>query len=267
MAKPAAASAVHINRNNKDKTYKYLSLQTRYIVGGIVVLPFAPFLYLQSKYVRRKVGRLPDAAGETIGRHGAHEKIINLLAIGESTVAGVGAKTHAEALTGQFAKHLSQKCEKSVRWQAFGTSGITIERTLRELVPNLPAEKIDVIVVALGANDVFGLSSPRKFRQNLATLLEVLREKYPSAKIFVANVPMVRDFIALPNPLRYVLSRLAKLHHFNAIDLISTLENISYFDDVKRVDNDFFSDGIHPSPKGYDLWSKAMVDFFVRSKD
>ncbi len=243
------------------------SMQVRYIVCGIVVLPFAPFLYLQSKYVRRKVGRLPDAEGETVGKHGEHEQIINLLAIGESTVAGVGAKTHAEALTGQFARHLSQIIKKSVRWQAFGTSGITIERTLREIIPNLPAEKMDVIVVALGANDVFGLSSPQKFRRNLTKLLEVLREKYPNAKIFVANVPMVRDFIALPNPLRYVLSRLAKLHHFNAIDLISKLENVSYFDDVKRVERDFFSDGIHPSPKGYDLWSKAMVDFFVRNAD
>ena len=243
------------------------SMQIRYIACGIVVLPFAPFLYLQSKYVRRKVGRLPDAAGETVGKYGEQTEIINLLAVGESTVAGVGAKTHNEALTGQFAKHLSQKLDKSVRWHAFGTSGITIERTLRELVPNFPSEKMDVIVVALGANDVFGLSSPHKFRRNLKTLLEVLREKYPDAKIFVANVPMVRDFIALPNPLRYVLSRLAKLHHFNAIDLISKLENVFYFDDVKRVEDDFFSDGIHPSPKGYDLWSKAMVDFFVRNPD
>ncbi|CAN5665077.1 SGNH/GDSL hydrolase family protein [soil metagenome] len=243
------------------------SMQIRYILSGIVILPFTPFLYLQGKYVRRKVGRLPDADGETVGKHGEHEEIINLVAIGESTVAGVGAKNHHEALTGQFAKHLSKKTGKSVDWHALGTSGITIKRTLQELIPNIPAEKMDVILVALGANDVFGLSSPRKFRRNLTKLLKILRQKFPDAKIFVANVPMVRDFIALPNPLRYVLSRLAKLHHFNAIDLISKLENVIYFDDVKRVDDDFFSDGIHPSVKGYDLWSKAMVDFLFRNGD
>ncbi len=240
-------------------------MQTRYILGGIAILPFAPFLYLQGKYVRRKVGRLPDAAGETIGKFGDGKDVINLLAIGESTVAGVGAKNHNEALTGQFAAHLSRKTGKSVNWYALGESGITIKRTLRELVPHLPEEKMDVILVALGANDVFGLSSPRKFRQYLTILLDTLREKNPAAQIFVANVPMVRDFIALPNPLRYVLSRLAKLHHFNAIDLISKMENIVYFDDIKKVDDDFFSDGIHPSVKGYDLWSKAMVEFFLRA--
>ncbi|MGI8642320.1 MAG: SGNH/GDSL hydrolase family protein [Pyrinomonadaceae bacterium] len=241
------------------------SMQTRYVLGGIALLPFVPFLYLQGKYVRRKVGRLPDAEGDTIGKHGEHEEIINLLAIGESTIAGVGAKNHNEALTGQFAKHLSRKTGKSVRWHALGISGITIKRTLRELIPNMPEEEMDIIVVALGGNDVFGLSSPRKFRQYLTMLLKILREKNPDAKILVANVPMVRDFIALPNPLRYILSRLAKLHHFNAIDLVSRMKNIIYFDDVKKVDDDFFSDGIHPSVKGYDLWSEAMVDFFLRN--
>ena len=110
-----------------------ISMQIRYFLGGIAILPFVPFLYLQGKYVRRKVGRLPDAEGETIGRHGEHKETINLLAIGESTVAGVGAKNHNEALTGQFAKHLSRKTGKSVNWHALGTSGITIKRTLREL--------------------------------------------------------------------------------------------------------------------------------------
>lgn len=238
--------------------------QLKYIFGGLIVSPFVPILYAQGKFVRYKVGRLPDAEGETIGQIGENKEVINLLAIGESTVAGVGAKNHAEALTGQFARHLSEKLNKTVRWHAVGESGITVRRTLQELVPNLPKEKMDVVVVALGANDVFGLSSPKKWRRDLSELLEVLREKNLNATIFVANVPMIRDFIALPNPLRYVLSRLAKLHHFNAQDLISRLENVIYFDDVRKVSDDFFSDGIHPSKLGYDLWTKEMVEFMLK---
>jgi lysophospholipase L1-like esterase len=239
--------------------------QLKYIFGGLAVSPLVPFLYAQGKFVRYKVGRLPDAAGETIGQIGENKETINLLAIGESTVAGIGAKNHAEALTGQFAKHLSRKIGKTVRWHALGESGITVRRTLQELVPNLPPEKMDIVVVALGANDVFGLSSPKKWRRDLSELLEVLREKNPKATIFVANVPMIRDFIAMPNPLRYVLSRLAKLHHFNAKDLIAQMENVIYFDDVKKVSDDFFSDGIHPSKLGYDLWSKEMVEFMLKN--
>ncbi len=237
--------------------------QAKYILGGLAVSPFVPFLYAQGKFVRFKVGRLPDAAGKTTGTVGEFEESVNLLAIGESTVAGLGAKTHTEAFTGQFAKHLSQKTQKTIRWHALGQSGITIRRTLNELIPKLPKEKMDVIAVAIGANDVFGLASPKKWRRDLSEFFKVLHERNPDAEILMANVPMIRDFTALPNPLRYVLSRLAKLHHFNAIDLIADMENVLYFDDVKRVSDDFFSDGIHPSILGYDQWTEALVDFML----
>lgn len=236
----------------------------KYIFGGLAISPLLPFLYAQGKFVRFKVGRLPDAAGETVGQTGTGERVLNFLAIGESTIAGVGARDHTEALTGQFARHLSERTGRPVRWHALGESGITVRRTIRELLPQMPAAEMDVILVALGGNDVFGLSSPHKWRRDLSELLEKLRAQNPDAIIFVANVPMVRDFIALPNPLRYVLSRLAKLHHFNARDLIAGMENMVYFDDVKKVSDDFFSDGIHPSPLGYDLWSAEMVEFMLK---
>ena len=243
------------------------SFQIRYVLGAIAVLPFVPFLYLQSRYVRRSVGRLPDAAGEITGKHGSHNEFINLLAIGESTVAGVGAQNHAEALTGQFAKYLSLATGKTVCWHALGESGITIKNALTKLVADLPEQQLDVILIALGGNDVFGLSSPRKWRKEMTKMLEILQRKYPNAEILLANVPMVRDFRAMPNPLRYVLSRLAKLQHFNSREFIAPLEKIAYFDAVKAVDDDFFSDGIHPSAIGYDLWARDMVEFMSKVRE
>ncbi|MBA3693768.1 MAG: hypothetical protein H0W77_10080, partial [Acidobacteria bacterium] len=41
-------------------------LQFFYIFGGVIILPFVPFLYWQGQRVRKRVGRLPDAAGETV---------------------------------------------------------------------------------------------------------------------------------------------------------------------------------------------------------
>ncbi|MGI8545105.1 MAG: SGNH/GDSL hydrolase family protein [Aridibacter sp.] len=240
--------------------------QRTYLVNSLALLPVSPLLYLQGQYTRWKVGRLPDAEGDVSGVFEGESETINLLAIGESTVAGIGAKTHKDALTGQFAKHLSHKTGKSVHWHALGESGITVKRTLNELVPEIPEKQFNVIVVALGANDVFTLNSPQNFRRDMSKLIKILREQNPNAEIFLANVPMVRDFLALPHPLKYILSRLAKLQHFNAIDLVANMKNVYYFDDVKRVDKDFFSDGIHPSSLGYDLWSEAMVESFLGKK-
>ncbi|MEZ5346502.1 MAG: SGNH/GDSL hydrolase family protein [Pyrinomonadaceae bacterium] len=254
----------NISAQNPAREFDLKKLQTAYVYGGLCLLPFAPFLYLQGQYTRWKVGRLPDAGGATTGESASSGEKIRFLAIGESTVAGIGAETHAEALTGQFAKHLSKHLGKKVEWHAMGHSGITIRRTLDELVPDLPEKEFDAILVALGGNDVFTVNSPESFRRDMKELLDILREKNPGAKIFLANVPMVRDFTALPNPLRYILSRLAKLHHFNAIDLASGMKEVYYYRDAGKVKDDFFSDGIHPSAHGYDLWSEAMVDYFIK---
>lgn len=242
-------------------------MQKQYLIGGVFLSPLLPLLYMQGQFVRLKVGRLPDAGGETNGIVGEGTERINFLAIGESTIAGIGAKTHKEAFTGQFAKHLSRKTGKSVRWNAYGVSGITVRRTIEEIVPNIPKEQMDMIVIALGANDVFKVNSPKKWRNDISELIDILQNKYPDTEIFLANVPMVRDFLALPNPLRYFLSRLAKIQHFNTIDLISKMENVYYFEEVSKVEEDFFcDDGVHPSVTGYDVWSEAMVEAFLQKK-
>jgi lysophospholipase L1-like esterase len=241
---------------------KVNQLQRKFIINGILISPVLPFLYLQGQFTRWKVGKLPDAQGETSGEVVGNNEVANLLVIGESTVAGVGAENHAEALTGRFAEHLSRKTGKTVRWHALGVSGITIHRTIRELVPQIPNTKFDAILIGLGGNDVFGLSSPKKWRDGLSKLIDIFREKYPDATIYVCNVPMVRDFIALKNPLRYVLSRVAKMQHFNSLDLISNYENVHYYLPRSKFLAEHFSDGIHPSAHGYDKWAEEMVEFF-----
>ncbi len=239
-------------------------LQTLYILGGAIVLPFLPFLFWQGKRVRKKVGRLPDAAGETVGQFGNFEETLNLLAIGESTVAGVGAKTHSEALAGQLAKFLSLETNKSVRWHALGESGITARETLQRLVPHLPETEMDLIVVGLGGNDAFKVNSPRRWRREMTKILETLKTKYPNAAILMANSPRIIDFPVLPQPLKFVLWRISRLQHAVGKSLANPKEKIFYFDEAETVDERFFSDGVHPSEYGYALWSEAMIKFLLK---
>lgn len=242
-------------------------MQRRYYLSGLCVLPLTPFLYLQGQYTRFKVGRLPDATGDPRGVVGAGDRMIRLLAVGESTVAGVGVELVENALGGRFAFHLSQATGATVQWHNAGVSGITVKRTLDEVVPGLPETSFDVILIALGGNDVFNLNSPAGFRSDMRELIGRLRAKSPDATVFLANVPMVRDALALPHPLKFVLAKLAKMQHFNAIDFVSGLEDVYYFDEVKRVGDDFFSDGLHPSALGYDSWAREMVDCFLRRSE
>jgi lysophospholipase L1-like esterase len=214
--------------------------------------------------VRKRVGRLPDAAGETVGQFGNTAEILNLLAIGESTVAGIGAANHAEALGGQLAKFLSLETNKSVRWHVVGESGITARETVERLVPHLPKTPMDVVVVALGGNDTFKVSSPNRWRRDMTKLVLILQEKYPAAKILLANTPRIIDFTALPASLKFVLWRVSLLHHANAKNLERAMKNVFYFDEAQPVEADFFSDGVHPSVKGYALWAEAMIKFLMK---
>src|SRR5215203_966539 len=241
--------------------------QTLYVLGGIIILPFAPFLYLQGKYVRRKVGRLPDASGEKRGIFAGGRERVKMLVLGESTAAGVGASTHETGLAGQFARFLSAKIGKSVEWQVVGRSGITIRETIYELVPKIPDEKFDYILLALCGNEVLSLRSPRVFRRDMRRLIAILKEKNPDATFFITNAPAVRLSPILPFPIKSILGHLSAMHDANAREFTTAMERVFYFHQPSSVPEDFFADGIHPSEKGYTAWSKRMIEFFEEKYD
>jgi lysophospholipase L1-like esterase len=236
--------------------------QTIYVLGGIIILPFAPFLYLQGQYVRRKIGRLPDASGETKGRFAGTEESGRLLILGESTAAGVGASTHETGLAGHFARHLGEKIGKSVEWEVVGRSGITVKETIDELVPKIPSADYDFILLALCGNEVLKLRSPRTFRRDMRRLIAILKERNPGATFFITNAPAVRLSPVLPFPIKFILGHLSALHDANAREFTAEMQRVFYFHQPTTVPEDFFADGIHPSEKGYAAWSERMIEFF-----
>jgi len=241
--------------------------QAKYLVSAALILPVSPFLYLQGQYTRRKVGVLPDAQGEKSGIAGNDgEPPAKLLVIGESTVAGLGARSHAQALAGRFAEQLNAKLSRSVRWHVIGRNGVTAKRTIDELVPMIPDETFDYILVGLGGNDVMRLSSPRKWRRDMTRLLGILRERNPDAVIFITNCPMIKYSPAVPHPIKFLLWELSKMHDANIREFTSDMDRVFYYHQPNgfRVDG-FFADGIHPSEQGYADWAEAMMKFFEKN--
>jgi lysophospholipase L1-like esterase len=237
--------------------------QAKFVAAAAVLLPAAPFLYLQGQWTRRKVGVLPDAAGDKHGLVGTEASPIKLLVIGESTVAGLGARTHQLALSGQFALRLSEHIEKAVSWHVMGRNGVTARRTIDELIPLVPDEVFDYVLVALGGNDVMKLSSPRKWRRDMMELLGILRVKNPDAVIFLANCPMIKYSPAVPQPIKGILWQLSMMHDANIREFTRGMEGVFYYPQPADVTLEgFFADGIHPSEKGYADWAAAMMRYF-----
>src|SRR5690554_7848390 len=57
-----------------------------------------PVLLYQGMRTRQTTPRLPEASGSPFGQYGEGEPARRILAIGESTAAGVGAQTHDQGL-------------------------------------------------------------------------------------------------------------------------------------------------------------------------
>lgn len=248
---------------NGDKSGGLARWQATFLTTAAVVLPVAPLLYLQGQYTRRKVGLLPDAAGEKMGVAGVGETTAKLLVIGESTVAGLGARTHREALTGQFAERLSSRIGRRIEWTVIGRNGVTARRTIDELVPMMPDTQFDYILLGIGGNDVMKLSSPKKWRRDMLELLGILRDRNPNAVIFITNCPMIVLSPVIPHPIKFLLWELSKMHDANIREFTAGMESVHYYPqpvDV-RVEG-FFADGIHPSEQGYSDWAEAMMHYF-----
>lgn len=240
--------------------------QRQFIFGGLAIAPFAPVLYLQGRITRWKVGVLPDAAGAREGRYGDGDDAARLFVIGESTVAGLGARDHARALAGQFAKQLGEHLGRPVEWKVMGKNGVTARRTIDELLPQMPDERFDHILVGLGGNDVMRLSSPRKWRGDMVELLGLLRKRNPDAVIFLSNCPMIVMSPIMPQPIKAILWRLSQMHDANIREFAGEMERVFYYPQPANVRLDgFFADGIHPSEQGYRDWSAAMMTYFTEN--
>src|SRR5436190_5742014 len=158
-----------------DEEENLRRLQRRFMIGGALIAPLAPFLFLQGQITRWKVGTLPEATGDKHGKYGTGNAAAKLLVIGESTVAGLGARTHEFALAGQFAKQLGEHLGRSIEWKVLGKNGVTARRTINELVPLMPNEEFDFVLLGIGGNDVMRLTSPAKWRRDMTELLGILR--------------------------------------------------------------------------------------------
>ena len=130
-------------------------------------------------------------------------------------------------------------------------------------------------MIGLGANDAFKLSSPNRWKKNVALLIQDLRQQFPETPIVFTNMPPIKEFPALTKLLKLTIGNLVEALGRALNEEIKNHKNVFYHArtitvkdwierfDVNRPIEDFFSDGIHPSQLTYRIWAQDLAQFIT----
>jgi len=205
-----------------------------------------PVLLTQGLRVRRDTLRLPDADGLT-GAAGEGEPL-NLVVLGDSVAAGVGVDHHRDTLAGQLARRLATSRSRAVTWQVVALTGATAGDVLGLARRHAALASADVVVVSVGVNDTKNLHPDRRWRAELAALLDHVLSVSPTAEVVLIGVPPMEAFPALPRPLATLMG--ARARRVDAIGRAVAAERPR----VRRIELTleqgeglFAADGFHPS--------------------
>ena len=189
---------------------------------------------------------------------------LSLYLIGESTVAGVGARTHELALSGQLALRLAEALARPVHWGALGLISARARDCLEllvelELIPRLERAPADLIVFALGVNDTTKLTARAQWREALDQIVQRVREK-TSCPILFTSLPPMEHFRALPQPLRVMLGARARMLDGDIARIAHRSPGVHHHHAELEFEPDYLaSDGFHPSELGYARWGAQLA--------
>lgn len=234
----------------------------------LVKLALAPLLLWQGARVRRQALRLPEAAGPRQGLAGHRADAppgLNLLVVGDSSAAGVGVATQAQALAAPLAAALAARLRVPVGWQLVATSGHGAADALRALRDAPDLRPADLMLVVLGVNDAVAMTPTRRWLGTLDALHALAVERAGVRLCWHSALPPMGRFPLLPQPLRWVLGH-------EAARLDDALRGHLQGDPDRRwvglpplppgalPAGWMAADGYHPGPLGYAAWAGSLAD-------
>lgn len=226
----------------------------------IYKIALAPALLMQGSQLRKTAIRLPEAGGARSGAFGAGDAApLRLLFVGDSSAAGVGVDWQHEAMPYQAAEIVSSKMNCPVHWQLVAKSGVNTREAggllrLHELHPS------DIVVTALGVNDVISQHSANRFVSDYTSLLQSVREHTGAFRAVVSGLPPLHILPSAPQPLRWYLGQCASrldcaLQRFCASDI-----NFRFISLGWAKAHEMSVDNFHPGKGQYRQWAEMVAE-------
>lgn len=229
----------------------------------------------QAALARRRIGKpLGEEAldADRLWRRGLDGEPLELLVLGDSIAAGLGAEHRKETLGGRLAKATGRRMHRPVRLRTVAVVG-SESPDLPGQLDALPTDyRPHVAVIVVGGNDVTHRLPVALSAQHLHDTIRRLRER--GAEVVVGTCPDLGALRAVPQPLRRLASslsrRLAEIQDETAqragaepVDLRRAVGPM-FFDEPEAM---FSLDRFHPSALGYRRTAEALLPAVCRAAE
>ncbi len=193
-----------------------------------------------------------------------HGEPLQLLVLGDSIAAGLGAERPKDTLGARLARGLADALQRPVRLRTGAVVG-SESSALAGQLDALPADyRADVAVVIVGGNDVTHRVPAGTAAAHLEDAVVRLRER--GVAVVVGTCPDLGALRPVPQPLRSLGSRMsrslaaaqAEVATRNGAYAVSLAHVVGPFF-ITNPDEMFSLDNFHPSALGYKRTAKALL--------
>ena len=148
--------------DRRTECFRGKTSDARLAVGLAASFALLPLAWAQGAATRRRVARLPSASPPHRGEVPGLGAPIRVLAIGESSISGVGVSCSAQSMTAVAARTLARRTGRPASWRVHGFSGATARQAMKQLMPRIAREPADLVIIAFGVNDATSYRSPKR---------------------------------------------------------------------------------------------------------
>lgn len=246
----------------------------RLLAAGLAVGTSAVTTVLLAAYlVRHQAAAARRVIGKPLGEEALaadrtykkkHGDPLDLLLLGDSIAAGLGADTPGYTLGAQLAKRLARRTRRAVRLHTAAIVGSETSMLRTQLAGLPPGYHADVAVIVVGGNDVTHRVRTSLSQRHLAEAITALHEH--GTAVVVGTCPDLGALTAVPQPLRafgrLASRQLAAAQRETATELGAhavTLADVVGPFFIAQPDEMFAVDRFHPSGAGYKRTAKALL--------
>ena len=225
----------------------------------------------QAAIARRRIGKPlgeDSLDADRVWRRKLEGPPIDLLVLGDSLAAGLGAETRKQTLGGRLAKGLARRLHRPVRLRTAAIVGSESPDLAAQIDALQDDYCPDAAVIVVGGNDVTHRIPVSVSVQHLEEAIGRLRGR--GAVVVVGTCPDLGALRPVPQPLRRLVSSLSRRlgeaqaeaaarAGAHAVDLRRAVGPM-FFDDPEAM---FSLDRFHPSPLGYRRTAEALLPAVV----